>query len=165
MSAEYPFSPEVQIKFPYQISLIAIVATIFLLFAMVGCKPTQPSDPIAVVQAAVECQNKGDVDCYMSYVADDVVASVEGGQIVGAQAFRDAIQPLFGEGGITVKLSEIKVNGNDVSFVLQEFLNGEPYYTWSDGLAVVVDGKIIFEGRERLRQEYCLKDPSQVFCP
>jgi hypothetical protein len=73
--------------------------------------------------------------------------------------------PQWSRGDIRIELSDVKVDGDIVTYTQATYLNNELVSTDYDYQTVVKDGKIIFDGPEMFRQAYCRRDPSLAFCP
>jgi len=172
MTADYPSYPLEQShparchpKSPFQSGLLLILMGILLAFLLASCAPEQPTDPVAVVQAAYDCLNQGDLDCYFKFISDDVVMHDSGGRAAGSQTIRDDMELNFTPGEIRFELSDLSSNGSDVTYSLEIYEGDKLVRTYFNGLTVVVDGKIIFDGTEEYRRMECNEYPSQRFCP
>jgi ketosteroid isomerase-like protein len=140
------------------------------LLALVGillaaCQPAQPSDPVAIVQAAYDRLNQDDIDGYMKLLSDDVVMIDGSGRIDGPQAIRENLALNFVPWPIRFELSDLSSDGNVVTYTIKIYEDDTLVATYDDGLTIVVDGKIIFDGQDRYRSIECNQDPSQAFCP
>ena len=140
-----------------------IPALILLLAGAAGCAPAQATDPVQIVQAAYDRANKGDLDGFMAFIADDAVEADPNGRIVGAQAIREL---WIGEIAtqIRIELSDLSADGNVVTYTAKVY-HGDRLVDTIQGLDVVADGKIIFDGTADKYRSECESDPSQAFCP
>ena len=140
-----------------------IPALILLLAGAAGCAPAQATDPVQIVQAAYDRANKGDLDGFMAFIADDAVDADPNGRIVGAQAIREL---WIGEIAtqIRIELSDLSADGNVVTYTAKVY-HGDRLVDTIQGLDVVADGKIIFDGTADKYRSECESDPSQAFCP
>ena len=140
-----------------------IPALILLLAGAAGCAPAQATDPVQIVQAAYDRANKGDLDGFMAFIADDAVEADPNGRIVGAQAIREL---WIGEIAtqIRIELSDLSADGNVVTYTAKVY-HGNGLVDTIQGLDVVADGKIIFDGTADKYRSECESDPSQAFCP
>lgn len=140
-----------------------IPALMLLLAGAAGCAPAQATDPVQIVQAAYDRANKGDLDGFMAFIADDAVEADPNGRIVGAQAIREL---WIGEIAtqIRIELSDLSADGNVVTYTAKVY-HGDRLVDTIQGLDVVADGKIIFDGTADKYRSECESDPSQAFCP
>ena len=144
---------------------LAITATL-LSFILASCKSTLPNDPVSIVQAAYNRLNDGDVDGFMEFVSDDAVfLGSNGGKHAGSQAIHEMDEPEFASGNMRVELSDVRSDGNMVTYTGKIYVGKALIGDYSDGLDIVADGKIVFDGRETWRRFYCDQDASQAFCP
>ena len=132
---------------------------------LVSCTPAQPGDPVAVVQAAYDRLNQDDVDGYMKFLSDDAVVIDRTGGLDGSQAIRNDLELNFVPGQMRFELSDLSSDGNEVTYTIKVYEDDTLVATYDDGLTIVVDGKIIFDGQERYRSIKCNQDPAQAFCP
>jgi ketosteroid isomerase-like protein len=155
---------ELQLLLRPTISL-AITATLLSLL-LASCTSSPLNDPLSVVQAANDRINDGDVDGFMEFVSDDAVfLGSNGGKYAGSQAIREMLGPEFASGNMRVELSDLRSGGNLVTYTAKIYIGKALIGEYSDGLDIVADGKIVFEGRETWRRYYCDQNPSQAFCP
>ena len=84
-------------------------------------------------------------------------------RIVGAQAIREL---WIGEIAtqIRIELSDLSADGNVVTYTAKVY-HGDRLVDTIQGLDVVADGKIIFDGTADKYRSECESDPSQAFCP
>ena len=143
--------------------VFVVLALMLIVVMEAGCAPAQVTDPVAVVQAAYERANKGDLDGFMAFIADDAVEADPNGRIVGAQAIREL---WIGEIAtqIRIELSDLSADGNVVTYTAKVY-HGDRLVDTIQGLDVVADGKIIFDGTADKYRSECESDPSQAFCP
>lgn len=115
---------------------------------------------MSIVQAAYNRLNDGDVDGFMEFVSDDAVfLGSNGGKHAGSQAIREMLEPEFASGNMRVELSDVRSDGNMVTYTGKIYIGKALIGEYSDGLDIVADG------RETWRRFYCDKDASQAFCP
>jgi ketosteroid isomerase-like protein len=134
-----------------------------ILIASCGSAPTP--DPISIVQGSNDRLNQDDLDGFMEFFAEDAVIIDPHGTYVGSAAIRDYIEKEVVPQNYRFELSNFNSTGNDVTYTYMVYINNVLRDTNEDGLDVVVDGKIIFEGTGKMRHFFCLTDPSQAFCP
>jgi ketosteroid isomerase-like protein len=142
-----------------------ILIAIFFTFLLASCKPAQPGDPVSVVQAAYDRFNEGDVDGYIEFFSDDAVMCAPQGCSHGTQDIREYLTSHIGLTNRRYELSDLSADGNVVTYSAKGYEGDLLMETVYDGLDVVVDGKIIFEGTKAFLRYECDKDPSQAFCP
>jgi|GEM_PF-5149403 len=152
-------------KLLYQAVLWLILVSIFLPLILTSCTSSQPPDPISVVQKANDFLNQDDVNSYMELFSTDAVMVDPHGTYTGSEAIRRYVEEEIVPQNYRFELSDFNSEGNDVTYTCKVFINDILRDTNTDGLDVVVDGKIIFEGTGILRHFICLPDPSQAFCP
>jgi hypothetical protein len=143
--------------------LLALIVTA-LVVSLASCKPAQPTDPIAIIQASNERINKGDLDGYLKYFADDAVISDEHGRSVGTQAIREYMQQEIVAKDFRFELSDLSADGDIVTYTCHVYM-GNMDLGIVKGLSVIKDGKIIYDGSVDVYRYDCDKDPSQAFCP
>ncbi len=133
---------------------------------LAACAPAQPTEPAAVVQAAFERLNKGDVEGYMALVGEEAVLVDPHGRHAGTQAIREYLQQEIVPQQFRFELSNLKSDGNIVTYTAKVYVPtlGATPADVADGLTVVMDGRIVFDGTAELYDFECTKDPSQVFC-
>jgi hypothetical protein len=141
------------------LTLIVIALAVFI----TSCAPAQPTDPIAIMQAANERINAGDVDGFMEFFAEDAVMSDEHGQSVGSQAIREYMQKEIVDKDFRFELSDLSVDGNVITYICHVYMGNMDLGTYT-GLDVIKDGKIIYEGSVDVYRYDCEKDPLQAFC-
>ena len=143
-----------------------VITASLLSFLLASCISTSPNDPVSVVQAAYDRLNDGDVDGFMEFVSDDAVfLGSNGGKHAGSQAIREMLETEFASGNMRLELSDMRSDGNIVTYTAKIYIGKALIGDYTDGLDIVTDGKIVFDGRETWRLYYCDQDPSQAFCP
>jgi len=158
---EHPQSSRRQRPSHFRSGLLLILIGILL----AACAPAQPSDPVSIVQAAYDRLNQDDIDGYMEFLSDDAVMIDRTGRIDGAQAIRENLALNFVPVQFRYELSDFSSDGNVVTYTIKIYEDDTLVATYEDGLTIVVDGKIIFDGQDRYRGIECNLDPSQAFCP
>jgi ketosteroid isomerase-like protein len=132
---------------------------------LASCGPTQPKDPIAVVQAAYERLNERDVAGYLEYFSEQaVMVDPTDLQMDGKNAIREYVENELLTSNLRFELSDLQADGNTVTYTVKAFHYTTEVDSQSDTLDVVVDGKILFEGSLESFHEYCNKDPARAFC-
>jgi ketosteroid isomerase-like protein len=154
--------PERQSRLRLACSLV--IGAVLLSFLLASCRPTQPTDPVSVVQTAYERLNKGDLDGFMKFVSDDIVLVDPNGRFAGRQAVHDFLKSMVVEGTHRYEISNLSRDGNIVNYDINVYVANQLVDS-GKGLDVVVDGLIAFEGVKGSLLSECEKDPSQAFCP
>lgn len=106
---------------------------------------TQAEDPSAIVQAYYDAYNSKDVETAVLYIAEDAVFINPVGTFTGAAAIKAHLATLVND-GLTFDLSDFKNDNGRVQYAYKVLINGEVVETGTDGLTIVKDGKIIFDG-------------------
>ena len=101
----------------------------------------------------------------MKFLSDDAVVIDRTGRLDGSQAIRHDLELNFVPGQMRFELSDLSSDGNEVTYTIKVYEDDTLVATYDDGLTIVVDGKIIFDGQERYRSIKCNQDPAQAFCP
>jgi len=161
---EHPQPSRRQRKLPFRIGLLLILIGIPFPFLLASCTSAKPRDPVSVVQAANDRLSEGDLDGMMEFYSDDAVMCSPGGCFHGSQEIRDKLTSYMTLHR-RIELSDLSSDGNVVTFTLKSYQGGILAENVPDGLNVVVDGRIIFDGTKALRRMECDRDPSQAFCP
>jgi SnoaL-like domain len=133
-------------------------------FLLASCASAKPSDPVSVVQAAFDRLNMGDLDGMMELYSEEAVMCSPGGCFHGAQEIRDKLTSYMTLRR-RIELSNLSSDGNVVTFYFKSYQGNFLAEDVPDGLDVVVDGRIIFDGSKADLRIECDRDPSQAFCP
>jgi Ethanolamine utilization protein EutJ (predicted chaperonin) len=109
------------------------------------------SDSIKVVKDLYAALNAKDVDKAMKYVADTAVFVNPNGTFRGAEDVRhNLVESAF----VTFEHSNFRTKGGRVvyDFKIKDDVSGRVIEEGTDGLTIVEDGKIVFDGTERTEQ-------------
>jgi ketosteroid isomerase-like protein len=124
--------------------LVAIIMLAVIL-ALPLALYAQETDPAAVVTAAYEAWNSGDVDAYLALVADDAVVDIPGfGTYTGLEeirAWREGLVPLNPQMGFEI----LQVEGDTVtlrSWYTDDDFRALGVVLEADEVIVVKDGKV-----------------------
>ncbi len=153
-------------KLPNLSGLLLLLIGILFLFPLISCTSAKPTDPVAVIKAAYERLNAGDVDGYMVYISDNALIVDDSGRFEGAEAIRADMEASVVPGKHRLELSDLSHKGNVVSYTAKIY-EGDPSRLVAynvPGVAVVKDGLIIFDGDKVYYDLECNKEPSQAFC-
>jgi len=115
--------------------------------APTAVKPA-PTDPIAIVQLYYEALNVKDIDTAMSFIADDAVFANPTGKYVGKDEIRASLDGQA-NANITFELSHFREGSGRVVYDYRVLQNGGLLESGTDGVTIVKDGKIVFDGTER----------------
>jgi hypothetical protein len=142
--------------------LLALIAAL-----IASCASAKPTDPVSIVQAAFERINEGDLDGYMEFFSDDAVMAYRGGRFEGPEDIRAHMELNVMPTHTRTELSNISLDGNVVTYTydIYEYEGDIHLGPFDDGVDVIVDGKIIFDGTKGYLLIECNTDPSQAFCP
>jgi ketosteroid isomerase-like protein len=102
-------------------------------------------DPQLVYVAYFRAVNRGNFETAMSYMADDIVVSVPAGIPIGKDAVRAYWEANIAA-GITLRIDNLEVRGNRVYTTYTVLQNGTPIDAGDDGLAIIDNGLITFDG-------------------
>ena len=149
----------------FRSGLSLILTGVFFILLLASCASTPTPDPISIVQAANNRLNQDDVDGYLDYFSADAVVIDPHGTYEGIEAIRAYTEQEVVPENYRFELRELNANGNDVTYTYDVYVNDILRDTSTDGLDVVVDGKIIFEGTGKLRTLLCIPDPKAAYCP
>jgi ketosteroid isomerase-like protein len=144
--------------------LLMLIGVIFT-FMLTCCTSTPTPDPISIVQLANDRLNQEDVDGYMELFSADAVMVDPHGTYEGTEVIREYIEKEVVPKNYRFELRDLSTNGNDVTYTYDIYVNDILRDTSTDGLDVVVNGKIIFEGTVKLRRFMCISDPAAAYCP
>ncbi len=140
-------------------------AVILIAASLASCATARPQDPATVVQTAYDRLNKGDVEGFASLYSDTAVMIDPHGRYAGSQAIHDYASELASQ-QFRFELSEFSVDGNVVTYTSRLYMPiyGDTPADTLNGLTVVADGLILFDGTPALYRLECTKDPTQAFC-
>jgi hypothetical protein len=133
------------------------------MLAACGPAATPTPDPISILQGYYDAVNAKDIDKAMSFIAEDAVFTGElGATFSGHPEIRATLQSAI-DAGVTFEVSDVRATNGRLVY---EYLAHVPNVLSPSGtgLAIVKDGKIIFDGTEATWTEECAKDATQRFC-
>ena len=146
---------------PFRSGMLLALIAIFI----ASCASAKPTDPVTLVQAAYDRLNQDDVDGYMKFLSDDAVVVDSTGRLDGSEAIRDDLRLNWVPQDLRFELSELSSDGNEVTYTIKLYEDDRLVVTHDDGLTIVVDGKIIFDGTKGYYLIECNFNPAQAFCP
>lgn len=106
------------------------------------------SEAITIVQKFYEAFNQKKIDEAMTYIADDAVVPTLYGVATGKEEIQKAYEQFIVQEGASQELSEFKDEDGRVGYAYKGFLNGVLMVSATDGVTIVKNGKIIFDGNE-----------------
>jgi limonene-1,2-epoxide hydrolase len=126
--------------------LILIVIIIGLMLS--GCGTAAPQDPTAVVQAYYAAINEGNVDKAMTYIADEAVFVIPPfAKYTGREDIKAYLTRLTGgQQKVKFELSNFSADGGRVTYSFVIYQGSEQFASGDDGLTIVENGKITFDG-------------------
>jgi ketosteroid isomerase-like protein len=107
----------------------------------------ESAEQIWVVQKYYEALNAKNLDLAMSFVADDAVFINPTGTYEGVKAIRESLVGL-NKDGITFELSNFRNDAGRIVYDYKVMQGGNLLDQGTNGLTIVKDGKIIFDGTE-----------------
>jgi len=130
--------------------------------------PVDLSNPISVLESFYYDANVGQIDAAMDLVAEDAVLLDPGGfpgelLFLGKDEIRRFLIEGFG-GGSTIQVSNASEDASGVSYTRENYNNGGLVHAWDFMLAVVRDGKILFDGQYGMWILYCNRNPLHASC-
>lgn len=128
--------------------LIFLTITLLVSTLVAACAPAAtpaPGDPLAIVKLYYTNINTNDVDQAMQFVAEDVVITDPSRVIEGKAAVTNYWKELAAA-GFRFELSELKATQGRVTSCYQVFQNAEKLDEGCNGVTLVKNGKIIFDG-------------------
>jgi hypothetical protein len=133
-------------------------------FALTACAPaaTPEPDPLSVIQGYAAAFNARNLDQAMSFIAADAVFVDPGGRYEGAEAIRGTLELAAAE-GVTFTLDDCQNANGYVSCGYEVFVGGISV-TSGQGLTVVQEGKIVFDGTQATLDAECVDNPAYTFC-
>lgn len=124
-----------------RLSILGIV----LLTLVTACSSLQPADPVSVLQTAYQHANNGDIESFMALVHPSATFINDRGRYNLPETIRRHFQRIYQEGTFRVELSDLKSEGNSVTYSYEKYQGDELIASGQDGIAIVSDGLIIFD--------------------
>jgi CO dehydrogenase/acetyl-CoA synthase gamma subunit (corrinoid Fe-S protein) len=116
------------------------------------------SEAITIVQKFYEAFNQKKIGEAMTYIADDAVIPTLYGLATGKEEIQKAYEQYFKD-GITVEMSEYKDKDGRVTAAYRVFENGIEVHSATDGVTIVKNGKIVFDGNETEEAQWLYNGP------
>jgi hypothetical protein len=129
-----------------KITLLGVLAAVSLLLAACAAAPT--ADPITVVKDYYAAVNGKNLDKALSLLADDVVTTGPGQRYEGKDALRKVLQENMGL-NFRSEISNLRESNGEVRYDYIVYYGANEVDRDSDGLTIVKNGKIVFDGLEQ----------------
>jgi limonene-1,2-epoxide hydrolase len=125
--------------------LLSLTATLLL----GACAPTSTasSNAVEVVQKYYNAVNSKDIDLAMSYIASDAVFANPTGKYASTAEIRASLEGVASD-GITFELSNFRDTNGRVVYDYKVMMGDQLLDQGTNGLTIVKDGKIVFDGTE-----------------
>jgi ketosteroid isomerase-like protein len=108
----------------------------------------EPAEAVFIVQQVYNALNSKNVDTAMSYVADDAIFANPSGKYVGKAEIRASLEGIIKD-GITFEFSNFRAFDGRVVMDYKVKQGDQLLDSGTDGLDIVKNGLIIFDGTER----------------
>jgi hypothetical protein len=141
--------PILDIAKGYNMKKLMVFALVFIfLLSSAGCTP-KPKDAITIVKEYYVAMNAHDVDKAMSYLAEDAIVccSTLTGETLQGSNIRAMLIEVFGYNTSYVN-SDYSEKDGEVRYTYTVTAGSKEVGSGSDGLTIVKNGKIIFDGVE-----------------
>lgn len=155
-----------------------VLATLLLTLLLAACQPIQPmpsqpeampatSEAIELVQAYYAALNgaveePAKIDEAMAYLAESAIFINPTGSYMNLEEIRKSLAE-GAEAGLTFDLTNFRESGRRVVYDFAVKIGADLLDQGTDGLTIVKDGKIIFDGTERTEPSYAqYADPALV---
>jgi len=130
---------------------VLVVLAAALVMALAACSgggvAQEQPDPVAIVQAFYKAITDKQLDAAMDYVADDALFINPTGTYTGKEEVRTNISALV-DGGFDFQLRDLVNTNGKVNYGYTLYINGENVEEGDNGVTIVKDGKIVFDGLE-----------------
>lgn len=133
--------------------LAALVLTACAQSSASGASSAQSSEAITITQKFYEAIHQKKIDVAMSYVADDAVFINPTGTYKGKAEIQASLEGLA-QDGISFDLNEFKDKDGRVNYAYKVLQNGQTLDSGTDGITIVKNGKVIFDGTETTEAEW-----------
>ena len=127
--------------------LVVIAALFVLLLAACGGATQAESDPTVIVQDFYRAIADGELEAAMSHVAEDALFINPTGTYTGKAEVRENISALV-DGGFVFELRDLANDDGKVTYGYTLYIGGENVEEGDNGVTIVKDGKIVFDGLE-----------------
>ena len=124
--------------------------------------PEALSEAASLVQRYYNAVNVEDLDTAMSFIAEEAVFINPMGSFIGKEEIRASLEILFEE-NITFEISNFRDTDGRVVYDYKVLVDGEGAEPGTDGLTIVKEGMIVFDGTERTeRDDQAFMQPDPV---
>lgn len=130
-----------------KIVLLGMMAVLGLV--VTACAAAAPAaDPISVVKDYYAAINGKDLDKALGLLADDVIVTAPGSKLQGKEAMRKLLQENMGL-NFRSEISNLRESNGEVRYDYIVYYGSNEVDRDSDGLTIVNNGKIVFDGLEQ----------------
>src|ERR1043165_1013274 len=144
-------------------SLLIVFVVLTQALTACGSSSARTPEPITVVQGFYDALNDRDINRVMFYFADDALQiDAFGNRFEGAEAIRTTLQSAISD-SVTVEVKDPTDTNGRVVYKYDVYVGGA-YVATVDGLTVISDGKVIFDGTQENWAVECETNPAQKFC-
>lgn len=131
-----------------KILLVIGILLVLLAAACSGGAVTQAeANPVSVVQSFYGAIKDKQLETAMSYVADDALFINPTGTYNGKEEVRSNISALI-DGNFVFELRDLVNDDGKVTYGYTLFIDGENVEEGDNGVTIVKDGKVVFDGLE-----------------
>lgn len=127
--------------------LVVIGAVFLLLLSACGGMAQNEPDPVTVVQEFYTAIADKQLETAMSHVADDALFINPTGTYTGKDEVRENISALI-DGGFVFELRDLVNTNGKVNYGYTLYIDGEAVEEGDNGVTIVKDGKVVFDGLE-----------------
>jgi hypothetical protein len=117
-----------------------------------GAVAAAATDPVGIVKKYYAAFNAGQFEAAASGLADDAVLTSPEGRFEGKDACRRYLKSLI-DRGVRQENSNYREKAGEVRYDYKWYLGGAVVGSGTDGLTIVKDGKVVYDGLEGLRSK------------
>lgn len=128
--------------------LINLSLVIVFVSILGACGSTTQESPTSIVQKYYAAINAQKLDEAISYLADDVLTTSPQGRIQGKEAVSKNLGVMV-RSNFKSENSNYRETNGEVRYDYIVYIGGSEVDRNTDGLTIVKDGKIVFDGLER----------------
>lgn len=125
------------------ISLMALLCLI-----LVACGSAATTDPTTIVKEYYAAINSKNLDKALSLLADNVIATAPSSKLQGKEAIRKVLQENMAS-NFRSENSNYRESNGEVRYDYIVYFGSSEIDRNTDGLTIVKNGKIVFDGLER----------------
>jgi hypothetical protein len=128
--------------------LISLLALWGLILAACGSTTPAAADPTTIVKEYYAAVNSKNLDKALSLLADDAIATAPNSQLQGKEAIRKVLQENMAL-DFRSENSNYRESNGEVRYDYVVYFGSNEADRNTDGLTIVKNGKIVFDGLER----------------